>query len=79
MDTIVLKNLPEELKEKLTQRAKRSKRSLDKEAIACLEEVLLVKETSSIDFLAEAEKIRRRLKFKIKQSDITKAIKHGRA
>jgi plasmid stability protein len=40
MSTLVVKNLPEELHEKLRRQAKRNHRSLNKEAVAVLEQAL---------------------------------------
>jgi plasmid stability protein len=40
MSTLVVKNLPEELHEKLRRQAKRNHRSINKEAVAVLEQAL---------------------------------------
>lgn len=53
MATMTLKNVPEELFERLKRSAKRNGRSLDKEAIACLEHALSGREWDSGELLVQ--------------------------
>lgn len=77
--TITLKNIPDEIYESLKQAADAHHRSINSEAIACLERVLLPTKTSSEEQIARARQIREDLKGrKFKAADILKAIDAGR-
>jgi len=56
MATLTIKNLPNQLYERLRTQAKRHRRSINSEAIVCLEQVLVSRRT---DPEADLEKIRR--------------------
>lgn len=78
--TITLKNIPDVIYEQLKQSATQHHRSINSEAIACLERVLLPGKTSSAEHLERARKIRESLRTQsFKTGDIAGAIKEGRA
>lgn len=56
MATLTIKNLPNQLYERLRAQARRHRRSINSEAIVCLEQVLVSRRT---DPEADLEKIRR--------------------
>lgn len=76
---ITLKNIPDDIYDRLKQSANEHHRSINKEAIACLEQVLLPARTSPEAHLAKARAIRASLApRKFKASDIRRAIQKGR-
>lgn len=60
--TITIKDIPESLHKALKERSALNRRSLNKEVISCLEEVLIPRKISAEDFLVEVRKNRERLK-----------------
>jgi antitoxin FitA len=77
--TITLKNIPDEIYESLKQAADSHHRSINSEAIACLERVLLPAKISNEEQIIRARQIRERLHGKkFKAADILKAIDAGR-
>jgi len=77
--TITLKNIPEEIYDSLKQAATAHHRSINSEAIACLERVLLPSKAGNDEHLARARQMRESLKGKkFKAADIEKAIEQGR-
>ncbi len=78
--TITLKGIPEAIYERLKTAAQINRRSLNSEAIACLETVLLPRKTSALEHAASAKAIRMTLKqgaFKV--ADIDRFKREGRA
>jgi plasmid stability protein len=55
MATITLKNIPERLHRSLKKRASAHKRSLNQEALLCLEAVVGAQDVRSTDFLAHLD------------------------
>lgn len=77
--TITLKNIPHEIYDSLKRAADAHHRSINSEAIACLERVLLPARTSNEEHMARARQIRESLKGKkFKPADILKAIDEDR-
>ncbi len=77
--TITLKNIPSEIYDSLRQAAEAHHRSINSEAIACLERVLLPGKTGQDERLARARQIRASLDpNRFKAADIAKAIEQGR-
>jgi len=77
--TITLKGIPREIYDSLKQAAEVHHRSINSEAIACLERVLLPTRTSSEEYMLRARQIRESLKGKkFKAADILKTIDDGR-
>lgn len=60
MATITLKNIPQELYEQLKQRAERHRRSINSEAIVCLERVLQSERLDTDALLVRARRLRSR-------------------
>lgn len=79
MPTITLKDIPEKLHKKLKTRAKLNGRSLNKEAIACLEEVVRGDERPSPDEILEmAREIRERSPLYLTDAKIRRGKEWGR-
>ncbi len=77
--TITLKNIPYAVYEQLRAAAEAHHRSLNSEAIVCLEAVLLPLRVIPIDRLARARSLRNDLpKGKFRTRDITEAKSAGR-
>ena len=77
--TITLKNIPNKIYESLKQAADSHHRSINSEAIACLERVLLPTKVSNEEQIIRARQIRESLQGKkFKAADIQKAIDAGR-
>lgn len=58
MATVTLRNVPESLYEKLKNRAEQTRRSMNAEAIVCLEKALESEQIDPEQLLADAENIR---------------------
>ena len=77
--TITLKNIPDTIYSSLKQAAEAHHRSINSEAISCLERVLLPTRISNEAHLAFARQMRAELGGKdFKAVDIARAIKQGR-
>lgn len=61
MKNLTIKNIPEELYEALKRRARRQRRSINKEAIRCLESSLSAQNIDPANFLATTDALRLRL------------------
>jgi plasmid stability protein len=78
--TITLKGIPDDVYEQLKLTAQVNRRSLNSEAIACLETLLLPRKTSALEHVAGAREIRATLKRgAFKPEDIDRAKRQGRA
>ena len=76
MATLTLKNIPDDLHQRLRERAARNRRSLDDEALACLE-AALTEETETL--LARIRDRRARLDHVyLTEKDLRAAIDEGR-
>ena len=60
--TITLKGIPDDVYEQLKHSAEVNRRSLNSEAIACLETLLLPRKTTALEHLAKAREVRNALK-----------------
>lgn len=79
MPTITLKNIPDQIYESLKQSAEAHHRSINSEAISCLERVLLPCKSANQDRLERARQIRAGLAHQhFQASDISEAIEQGR-
>ena len=79
MASITIKNIPQELYERLKIVATNNHRSLNNEMIHCLESVLMPQRLSVSDKLSRAKKIRTRIGADTFDPDeIKKAIREGR-
>jgi len=61
MATLTIKNVPEKLHRQLKQSAAQHRRSLNSEAIYCLETVLASSRVDPKEFLAEVRALRKRM------------------
>lgn len=79
MATLTVKNLPNQLYERLRTQAKRHRRSINSEAIVCLEQVLVSRRIDPEIFLAELDVLHRRLDLPhLPDETITRAKNEGR-
>lgn len=77
--TLTLKNIPDEVYQRLKASAEMHRRSLNSEAIVCLESVLLPGKTDPAERLARARALRAALpKTKFKARDIDAMKREGR-
>jgi plasmid stability protein len=77
--TLTLKNIPDEVYERLKASAETHRRSLNSEAIFCLESVLLPGRVAVSERLARARALRAALpKAKLRQKDIDAYKREGR-
>ena len=77
--TLTLKNIPDEIYHRLKASAETHRRSLNSEAIVCLESVLLPGSTAPAERIARARAMRAALpKSKFKASDIDAMKREGR-
>lgn len=80
MKTITLKNIPPRLHSRLKRRAAAHKRSLNQEALLCLEAVVCADDRHDSDFLARLDRLHASLpKLSITDTWLTAARKSGRA
>ncbi len=81
MPTITLKNVPEELHRRLKERAERHHRSLNREAIRCLEAAVAPPAFDPEVFLAKADALREELAARglwVTEESLRDAIEDGR-
>lgn len=76
--TLTLKNIPDDVYERLREAAELHRRSLNSEAIVCLETVLMPTRMPSGERLARARKLRAGLSAKFRSRDIDALKKQGR-
>mgnify|MGYP005821918037 CR=1 FL=1 len=77
--TLTLKNIPDEVYERLKETAEMHRRSLNSEAIVCLESVLLPGRIAPSERLARIRALRNRLpRTKFKAKDIDALKREGR-
>ena len=79
MATMTLKNVPDEIYARLKETAARHRRSLNSEAILCLERALAPETPATAVLLAEAREIRARARdVFVRDDDLRKARDGGR-
>lgn len=77
--TITVKNIPQDLYDKLKRRADRNHRSINREIIAIFEEVLSVRRVDQEDILVSARTLREKTRrFALTQDFIDRAKGEGR-
>jgi len=77
--TITIKNIPEELYERLKQHAALHHRSINSEVIALIEERITAKKRKPEDFLASARALREKTgRYQLKKDFIDRAKREGR-
>lgn len=60
MATLTIKNVPEKLRRRLKESAAQHRRSINREAITCLENALMVERVDPQEFLKKARALRER-------------------
>lgn len=77
--TLTLKNVPDDVYDRLKWSAETHRRSINNEAIVCLEAILVPARISPDERLARARTLRARLGATYKAKDIDKLKRAGRA
>ncbi|OJU92558.1 MAG: plasmid stability protein [Burkholderiales bacterium 66-5] len=77
--TLTLKNIPEPVYERLKLAAKTNRRSLNSEAIVCLEAMLLPAAVQPTERLARARALRQGLAHRFSAQDLDAFKREGRA
>lgn len=78
MATITIKNLPDDLYEHLKRSAARNRRSINREAIVCLERALTAPQRDARPILARAKRVRERLDLYVTDEELRGAREEGR-
>jgi plasmid stability protein len=79
MATLTIKNIPEELRKRLKESAVQHGRSMNGEAISCLQKVLVGDRVDPEDFLAQAQLLRARMpRVFVTERDLGVAKNQGR-
>jgi plasmid stability protein len=79
MATLTIKNIPEKLRQQLKESARQHRRSINGEAISCLEKALVGNRVDPDEFLARARSLRARMpRVFITPRDLRAAKSQGR-
>jgi plasmid stability protein len=78
MPNLTLKDVPPDLHARLRARAEQHHRSLNREAIACLEAAVLAERVDVKELLAKAAAARRRVRPGMSPSTIRRLVRTGR-
>lgn len=78
MNNITVRNIPDRIHKKLKKRSELSRRSINSEIIACLEEVLLTGKNEVEDVLKRSKEIRKNLSFEVTLDELEEAKSYGR-
>ncbi len=78
MATLTIKNLPDELHRRLKERAARNGRSLNSEILECLHETAGTQVVDADALLAEARRLRRRVRGRVTEGSLRGARSAGR-
>lgn len=78
MPSITVKNIPEDIYDRVREQAKTHHRSINSEIIACLEKSVTSQRISKDDILQEARRLRKKAKDSLSSEEIESAIKKGR-
>lgn len=79
MSSLTIKNIPENILNKLKQRAKLNRRSLNSEIIKNLEETVNIAKVNADLLIEKANKIRTKLNIFVDEKSLTKFKNDGRA
>lgn len=79
MPSLTIKNIPENVLNKLKRRAKLNRRSLNSEIIQNLEETVNIAKVNTDLLIQKANKIRTKLDIFIKEKSLRRYINDGRA
>ena len=79
MATLTIKNIPEKLRRRLKESAREHRRSINGEAISCLESVLVGSRVDPSKFLAQVRALRERMpRLYLTDNDLRAARNKGR-
>jgi plasmid stability protein len=78
MPSITVKNIPNDIYDKVREQAEAHHRSINSEIIACLERVVSSQKVSSDEILYQARRLRNKAKGSLSSGDIDDAIQSGR-
>ncbi len=78
MPSITVKNIPEEIYDKVREQAKAHHRSINSEIIVCLEQTVKPQQVSTNSILQEARRLRKKAKGSLSSEEIEAAINQGR-
>ena len=78
MPHLTLKDLPTDVHRELKARAERHRRSLNREAIACLEAAVMTERVDVEALLARARPARRRVRGRVTGANMRRVIRAGR-
>jgi plasmid stability protein len=78
MANLNIKDVPEKLHRRLKARARRNRRSLNREVIALLEEATGPQRVDDAEWLERARDLRRRINLHLTDEEIERAIESGR-
>lgn len=79
MPSITIKNIPDDVYDRIKQRASDNRRSINNEIIECLDQITRPSQVNADIVRYEAKQLRESIKVKFKESDIKAAIRRGRA
>jgi plasmid stability protein len=78
MPNLTLKDVPPALHARLRARAEKHRRSLNREAIACLEAAVLAETIDTEELLAQARAARRRVRDTVPGTTVRRLVRAGR-
>lgn len=78
MPSITVKNIPEEIYNKVREQAEAHHRSINSEIIACLEQTVQARTISDDQILKEARRLRKKAKGSLSNREIEDTINQGR-
>lgn len=78
MASITIKNIPPEVHQRLKDRARRNRRSLQKEILECLTIAVLPRRMSPEEVIAQAREMRKLFKGEADPDEIIRIIRKGR-
>ena len=76
MATLTIKNVPEKLHQRLKESALQHRRSVNSEAITCLEKVLVPSRVDPQEFIAEVRALRQRMPHMYVTEEFLRAAKN---
>jgi len=78
MAELILREVPEQLYRRLQKRATQNQRSIDTEAVACIEHALVKNEPNPADILRRARELRSRINVRLTDGDLFALKNQGR-
>ncbi len=79
MPSITIKNIPDEVYDRIKLRAETNRRSINSEIIECLDQITRSSQVNAEFVRYEAKRLRDSVKVKIKEEDVKSAIRKGRS